>query len=161
MAEFKFQGQSAWGRDMAQWMLEQPGARDMLESADLIVPIPLSRERLLQRGYNQAWELAKHLAQASGRPARSDLLVRLETTHLQHRLSHDQRHRHAARALAVRHQAADELRALSLVLIDDVMTTGATLEAAARCLTQAGARRVQALVFARTPRPTLEPEPQD
>lgn len=160
MAEFKFQGQSAWGHDMAQLMLEQPGAFDMLSASDLIVPIPLSRGRLLHRGYNQAWELAKHLALAVGRPSRSDLLIRLETTQLQHRLSQDQRHHHASRAFAVRPEAVGQIRDLSLVLIDDVMTTGATLESAARCLTAAGARQVEALVFARTPKLTLEPELQ-
>lgn len=161
MASFKFHGQSAWGRDMARLMLEQPGANDMLSASDLLIPIPLSRERLLERGYNQAWELTRHLATATGRPARHDILLRIETGHLQHRLSLDQRRQHAERAFAVNPEAARVLQGQKVVLIDDIMTTGTTLAAAARCLTLAGARQVQALVFARTPKPTLEPELQD
>lgn len=157
VAEFKFQGQSAWSHDIAQMMLEQEDAHDLLAASDALIPIPLSRERLLQRGYNQSWELAKHLAQATQTPARSGVLLRLDTAQLQHRLAKDQRQRHASRAFTMCPESIRWIQGLRLVLIDDVMTTGATLEAAAHCLLASGAREVNALVFARTPKRTLEP----
>lgn len=155
IADFKFHGQTAWAREMARMMLEQHGARALLDASDGMIAIPLSRSRLTERGYNQAWELARQLQKATRVPLWPNVLVRHDTQRLQHELPRAQRLEHAALAFSVQPEALDILHDRTLVLIDDVMTTGATLQAATRRLIEAGAREVHALVFARTPRPAL------
>ncbi len=118
---------------------------------DLIVPVPLSSRRLATRGYNQAWEIARPLARRLRVPAVARLLVRSRDTHAQAELSGDERRRNMRRAFDVSCAAAVHARHIGLV--DDVMTSGATLDAAAHALKQAGAARVTALVILRTPKP--------
>jgi ComF family protein len=111
-----------------------------------IVPVPLHRGRLRGRGYDQALELAKPLAKGCGLGLRDDILLRARPTAAQSRLHADQRKRNLRNAFEV--DAKVPLPA-SVVLVDDVMTTGATLHAAARVLHHAGVRRVDAWVCAR------------
>jgi len=155
IADFKFHGQTAWAHEMARMMLEQAGAWALLEASDGMIAIPLSRSRLTERGYNQAWELASQLHQITRVPLWKNVLVRHDTQRLQHELRRAERLEHAALAFTVVPEALASLGQRSLVLIDDVMTTGATLQAASERLMEAGAREVHSLVFARTPRPTL------
>lgn len=116
-----------------------------------LLPVPLSASRLRQRGYDQAWLLAQALARELGVPARPDLLQRVLDTPQQATLDRASRQRNLAGAFWVPPQAAAAVRGRHLALIDDVMTTGATLRAAAAALTQAGAATVQAWTVARTP----------
>ncbi len=113
-------------------------------------PVPLSDARLRQRGYNQAWELARRVARHVGLPAQATGLVRTRSTLPQSELSRDERWRNVAGAFAVRPAGAN-LAGQRLALVDDVMTTGATLGAAAQALRDAGALDVQLWVVARTP----------
>ena len=142
---FKFHHDLAAGRLLAQLMVE--GFAD-LPRPDALVPVPLHRDRLRQRGYDQALELAKPLARALRMPLLSDRLVRTRATAPQSELDAGARRRNLRRAFAVRDGAALPAH---LVLVDDVMTTGATLEAAAKTLLRAGAVRVDAWVCARAP----------
>lgn len=155
VAQFKFQGQPAWARELAGWILETPEAHTLLKEVDLLVPIPLTPGRLRERGYNQAWELTKQLqveshTQAQARP---DLLERADDAQLQHTLPRDQRLDNARRALSCNTVHTIALAGRHVLLIDDVMTTGATLQAAAQVLREHGALSVSGLVFARTPAP--------
>jgi ComF family protein len=115
------------------------------------VPVPLSPRRLATRGYNQAWEIARPLARRLRVPAAARLMVRSRDTRAQAELSGDERRRNMQRAFEVPCAAA--VRARHIGLVDDVMTSGATLHAAARALKHAGASRVSALVILRTPKP--------
>jgi ComF family protein len=157
LARFKFQGESGWAQVLAGLMLEAPGALPLLAGADWIVPVPLSAQRLGQRGYNQAWELVKALrrqARARGQPVAGGLaeaLVRTRHTPDQHSLPRQERLQNLHGAFASHPAQAARLAGAQLLLVDDVSTTGATLNSAARSLLQAGARQVSALVFARTP----------
>lgn len=145
LPRFKFHGDLAAGRLLAALMRE---TAPRFPNGAAIVPIPLHRKRLRQRGYDQALELAKPLGTACELALRDDLLHRARATAAQSRLHADQRKRNLRNAFEV-----DSERALPscVVLIDDVMTTGATLHAAAKALRKAGVARVEAWVCARVP----------
>ncbi|BBF91322.1 amidophosphoribosyltransferase [Blastochloris tepida] len=129
-------------------MMAQAGA-ELLADADALVPVPLHWTRLWQRRFNQSAALADAVGRIAGRPVRNDLLVRRRRTGHQIGLSRAERARNVQGAFAVPALATGEVRGRRLVLVDDVLTTGATLEACARALSRAGAARVDALVFAR------------
>ncbi len=121
---------------------------------DALVPLPLHRTRLRSRGYDQALELARPLAKQFDIPLRIDLLQRDRDTSPQSRLNAAARRKNLRGAFAVNISVA--MRSSSalpahVVLIDDVMTTGATLHAAADALLRAGVARVDAWVCARVP----------
>lgn len=124
-------------------------AGDLLADDPLIVPVPLHRSRLLMRRYNQAGVLANALAKQTGLACVPDLLVRRRRTPSQGGLGASARRRNVRGAFAVRDGRDSALRDRRVLLIDDVMTTGATVEACARPLLRAGARAVDVLTLAR------------
>ena len=150
LAQFKFQGDPGWAATLATLLRSTPWAEPLLESADLVLPVPLSRQRLRERGFNQSLLLARHLA-----PRKTDasLLLRLRDTPAQSGLSRSQRLRNLQGVFAVEPLRATRVQSRRIVLVDDVMTTGATLDAAAMALRHAGAQHVAALVVARTEAP--------
>src|SRR5262249_21777320 len=115
---------------------------------DALIPIPLHPQRLRERGYNQALELARPLAREFGIDLRPDALVRQRATQAQSELDAAQRRRNLRGAFAV--APGVEVPA-HVALIDDVMTTGTTLREAARTLLHAGALRVDVWALARAP----------
>lgn len=145
LPRFKFHRDLAAGALLAQLMAD---ACAPLPRPDTLVPVPLHRARLRQRGYDQALELARPLARALDLPLRDDLLQRVRLTAPQSELSAAGRRRNLRGAFAV--NTAVPLPA-HVTLIDDVMTTGATLWAAADALKRAGVLRVEAWVCARVP----------
>lgn len=120
------------------------------EAPDWLLPVPLSRERLRERGYNQSHELARALAKRRRLASDPELLLRVRDTEHQLRLPPEQRSANVRRAFAVEPRRAQALRGSHVALLDDVMTTGATLFELARVLQQAGVVQVQAWVVART-----------
>lgn len=154
IARLKFQAEPAWARPLAHLMLESATTLDILRSATLLAPVPLSPARLQVRGYNQAWELLRHLSPAQPDcPARPDLLWRTDDDAPLHTLPRAERQRRAGQVFRPNPAAQTQLTGARVVLVDDVMTTGATLQAAAEVLLAHGAASVSALVFARTPPP--------
>lgn len=117
--------------------------------ADCVVPLPLHRRRLAERGFNQAVEIARPLARALQLPLLLDGVARVRDTAAQESLDRAARRRNLRRAFA----CTAPVEGLSLIVVDDVMTTGASLDEFARCLKAAGARRVENWVIARTPAP--------
>jgi ComF family protein len=125
---------------------------ELLAEADLIAPVPLHWRRLLARRYNQAALLSQGLAQRSGKQAAPDLLVRRKATKSQGRMSRAGRRRNVAGAFAVHPRWRGRLKGRRVLLLDDVMMTGATVEACARVLKRAGAAEVHVLLLARVVR---------
>lgn len=125
--------------------------REVLEGADGLVPVPLHPLRLLRRRFNQSALLALGIERRSGVPMRADLLVRRRATTPQVGLDREARARNVAGAFAVPEAARPEIEGRALVLVDDVRTTGATIDACAKALRRAGARRVDVLTFALVP----------
>lgn len=143
---FKFHQSLAAGRLLSGLMADAlSNAADHAADA-VLVPIPLHRRRLQQRGYNQALELARPLARRLGLAMDARLLTRPKQTRAQSRLDKTKRHYNLRGAFLV---DAKRVVPAHVVLIDDVMTTGATLEAAASTLRAAGVARVDAWVCAR------------
>lgn len=132
---------------LARWISRS--ARDLLEDADAIAPVPLHRGRLLGRRYNQAAEIARPLSRLTGVPCLPDALVRVRATETQGGKSGSGRRRNVAAAFAVPAGRAAQVAGKRILLIDDVMTTGATLEGCARALLAAGATCVDVAVVAR------------
>ncbi|MDB5571774.1 MAG: Phosphoribosyltransferase [Hyphomicrobiales bacterium] len=132
---------------MGLWMA-RAGA-ELLRDADLIVPTPLHRRRLFSRRFNQAAALAASVSRASGVPFDPLALERVKPTPPQVGLSRAQRADNVQGAFRTPQEARPRIAGRKLVLVDDVLTSGATSNAAARALLRAGAARVDLLVFAR------------
>lgn len=132
------------------WM--HRAGRTMLAEADFLIPVPLHPRRLRQRRFNQSLLLAGAVSRRSGTKCDPHILMRRRPTPSQGGQSAKGRRRNVAGAFAVRAGAKARVKDARLVLIDDVFTTGATLEACARALKRAGAARVDALTLARVVR---------
>jgi ComF family protein len=134
---------------LARW-LQRAGA-DLIARCDVIVPVPLHRWRLLMRTYNQAALLANVVGRLSGKAVVPDALARVKATPSQGGLDRVARRRNVAKAFAVKRPASVAGR--RVLLLDDVLTTGATADACAATLLKAGAIAVDVLVLARVPGP--------
>lgn len=124
---------------------------DVLEERAALIPVPLAASRLRQRGYNQSECLARALGALWGIPVRADALTRSRATQTQTRLTPEERVRNVHGAFAATTAARSELRGAHVVLVDDVVTTAATLNACARALHEAGVRIVSYVTFGRAP----------
>jgi ComF family protein len=132
---------------MGRWMA-RAGA-ELIAESDAILPVPLHRGRLWRRRFNQAALLAHHVAAHAGRPCETGWLTRIKRTRPQVGLTREERADNLQGAFHLSAEAAGQIAGARLLLIDDVLTTGATLNACARALMKAGAARVDALTFAR------------
>lgn len=137
---------------LAGWMRHAGG--DLIAAADVMVPVPLHYTRLLVRGFNQSGWLAQAISAETGRRVVVDGLVRTRRTPSQAGLAGRARRRNVSGAFKVRGSRAAEIEGQRVLLVDDVLTTGATLAACTRALKQAGARQVDVLVLARVVRET-------
>ena len=144
LPRLKFHADFAAGRVLARLMAQSLQAA---ERPQALVPVPLHASRLRRRGYDQTAELARPLARMLDLPLRAQLLSRRRATQAQSRLDEGQRQRNLHGAFAV----GDGPLPAHVALVDDVMTTGATLRAAAGALRAAGVQRVDAWVCARVP----------
>ena len=146
----KYGGWSAAAPVMAARMARLELPADTREEARWVVPVPTSRTRMRERGYNQAALLAEHFAASTRRIHRPDLLSRIRSTASQTSLHPGDRRANVARAFAAqRDRAANALLGEHVILVDDVWTTGATALACAEALREAGARAVSVVTFAR------------
>ena len=147
LPRFKFHADLGSGRLLAQLLGDAMVSWDGLEGIDRIVPLPLHRSRLAQRGYNQALELARPLARRFGMRLDIDALQRIRATAAQTELDGPARKRNVCGAFVANADVADA----GILLLDDVITTGATMREAATTLLRAGAARVHVCAVARAP----------
>jgi ComF family protein len=146
----KYQGWPAVAGAMARRMGSLRFPPDVEHERAALVPVPLAASRLRERGYNQSAELARALGAVWGLPVRDNLLERVRATKTQTRLTPGERHRNVSGAFRARAER-DALRGLHLVLVDDVVTTAATLNACAAALHAGGARILSFVTFGRAP----------
>ena len=140
---------------MGRWMVT--AGRELLNDTDALVPVPLHWRRLWSRRFNQAAMLAQTIARVAAVPMRHDLLKRVRATRQQVGLTQTQRASNVQGAFRVPREARAEVRGKRLLLVDDVLTSGATLDTCARILLRAGAANVDVLVFARVVQPHRAP----
>lgn len=147
ISNFKYKGNPGWARTLAELLRDTPGVVPALAQADWLLPMPLSSERLRERGFNQALELARRLA-----PAKTDagMLLRVRNTAPQSALTRAERASNMKNAFALDPLRAAALRGRHVVVLDDVMTSGASLYCAAQALREGGAATVTGVVLART-----------
>lgn len=137
---------------LAGWMRQAGGV--LIDEADVLVPVPLHYTRLVMRGFNQSGWLAQTIGAAAGRPVLVDALKRTRRTPSQAGLAGRARRRNVSGAFRVRSGRVAAISGKRVLLVDDVLTTGATLSAWTRALKRSGARQVDVLVLARVVRET-------
>jgi ComF family protein len=144
--DFKFRDRHDARRLFGRWLAEAGAA--LLADVDFVVPVPLARARLATRRFNQAAMLAQEVARLTRRRYEPLALQRIKRAQSQVGLSRQQRRDNVAGAFAVAEAAKPDLAGAKVVLLDDVITTGATARACARVLKRAGAARVDVLALA-------------
>jgi ComF family protein len=149
IARFKFQADPSLARALAHLMRHSPWVEPALEAAHLVVPMPLTATRLRERGFNQALELSRHLA-----PHKTHAYTLLRRGNNAHQVgaSRPERLAHVSDAFWITPERVPVVRGQRIVVVDDVMTTGASMFEAALALRAAGAVHITGLVLARTER---------
>ena len=147
---FKFDGRLHMMKDFAEWMAAALRARLDVAEIDLIVPVPVTAWRRMDRGFNQSEYLAADVARSIGRRCEKRALARTGRPRRQSGLSEEERRENAKGTFAVRKAAL--VRGRTVLVVDDIMTTGSTFSECARVLKEAGAWRVWCLSLARSVR---------
>ncbi|MEN3791670.1 ComF family protein [Fulvimarina sp. MAC3] len=132
---------------MAAWMMR--AGREIVAESEIVIPVPLHRRRLWQRQFNQSAEIARSIAKASGLQFAPAALDRIKPTKKQVGLGRNQRRDNVRGAFKVRPERRDQVLGKTVLLIDDVFTTGSTVSSATKALKRAGAEAVNVLTFAR------------
>jgi len=136
----KYKGKRSVGTRLGAMLSQVLQGRPQWQKADLIIPVPLHTSRLRERGYNQSLLIAKALGEGLQKPLRQELLVRKRNTRSQTKLNVAQRVENVSGAFQVKYPV--EVRDKRIILVDDVITTGATADACSRSLLNAGAKEV-------------------
>lgn len=144
----KYGGKVALARTMARYMSPLRGE---WESSSVLIPVPLHRWRLWRRGFNQSSLVAQELSKSWGLATERRLLRRVKRTQPLKGMNHAQRRKAVAGAFAL--ADADSIKGRTVILVDDVLTSGSTAEACAKVLRRAGASRIELICWARVVRP--------
>lgn len=144
---FKYADQIHSAKTLSRWMVT--AGRDLFTDADLLIPVPLHRWRLFHRRYNQATLLANYISKETAIKLENHILKRAKNTDPQGKKSTKERHRNVANAFYIDEKKGLLLKDKHIILIDDVLTSGATMNECARILKKAGAAKVSVLCLAR------------
>jgi ComF family protein len=144
---FKYGDRVDLGPSMGRWIAR--AGQELLSDADALVPVPLHWRRQWARRFNQAVALAQAISQASGVPVLDDALKRVRATRQQVGLTQPERESNVQGAFGLSPEGKAAVRGKRLILVDDVLTSGATVDTCARVLLRSGALNVDVLVFAR------------
>ncbi len=147
MHRLKYGGMSTIGLEFGRVLGERIREAGLAES-DMIVPLPLHATRIRERGFNQCEYIARGVSAVTGSPVRADLLRRTRFTPSQTTLGHGERRENVRQAFAARRRAPRDVAGRTILLVDDVVTTGATMRSCACALHGAGARAVIACAVA-------------
>lgn len=142
----KYNGKGYMGRKFGEIMYDRLECEDI--DADIIIPVPLSRERRKRRGYNQSEIMAREFSRLSGIPADTDILVRDRDTAPLRSMDPIERAASLEGAFSVRKGSGEKIKGKRILLIDDIYTTGATFDECSRTLTEAGAGEVYVMSLA-------------
>lgn len=145
---FKHADKTHGARAFVPWL--KMAGREMLEDADALIPVPLHRWRLLKRRYNQAAIIAHYLAKETNIGVMHEALIRTRYTPIQGHLNYEERRKNVRKAFIANPKYEAEIKGKTLVLIDDVYTTGATVKECTKVLRKAGAKKIHILTLART-----------
>jgi ComF family protein len=151
VTRFKYEGRTDLARPLADLLWHAIEPRALVHSGSVVVPVPLHPSRLAERGYNQSALLARRIARRLASPCLPLAIARSRDTPRQASLGRDERLANVAGSFAVTPSGCDRVRGAAILLVDDVTTTGATLEACGVALLAAGARTVAWAVVARAP----------
>ncbi len=147
---FKHADKTELAQMFAQWMAR--AGSELLSDSDMIIPVPLHRLRLLQRRFNQSALLAKSLAPLVHKPSHMLILKRHKATPSQGGLNARRRYKNVAGAFSISPKAAAMIAGKKILLVDDVLTTGATVNACSKVLINAGALQVDVITLCRVVR---------
>lgn len=148
IGDFKYRDATYLSKKTAKIIFDR--YRKEIDKCDLITPVPLHKNRLRKRKFNQAVLLAKEISRLSGKELLYNGVIRIKNTQPQVELKKRQREKNLKAAFAINNKFKDEIVEKRVFLIDDVMTTGATLENCSKVLKKSGAKMVVALVIAKT-----------
>lgn len=140
---------------MVDAITEQVLTQENFALPDLLCPVPLSKQRLAERGFNQSLEIAKIMSKRLQIPLVSDLLIRTKNTPPQSSLAHELRIKNVRNAFIIHPDMLDSVAGKHIGIVDDVLTTGATVNELAKLLKRFGACKVSNLLFARTSQNTV------
>jgi ComF family protein len=143
----KYQDRTDLAPWLAGWMVR--AGRDLIDRADLLVPVPLHRQRFFTRRFNQSAELARAIARQTGKKYGAEAVIRIKKTRQQVGLKAKERQDNVRAAFVVPDGSKPLIAGKHVCIVDDVYTTGATVSALARCLRRAGAAEISVLTFAR------------
>lgn len=143
---FKFMGRKCLGVKMGHMMAERVKSEPRFQPVDLVIPVPISRGNLQQRGFNQTEVLAEHMAHELHMKMDAHSLVRIKETPSQRELSREEREKNLLFAFAIKDKA--KIYRKNILLVDDVYTTGSTSRECARVMLEAGAERVCVITWA-------------
>ena len=150
---FKYQGWKALAAHLALKVISSPWSDADFWDADLLLPVPISRVRRRERGYNQSDVLAEKISELIGIPVGREILERVSWRRPQVGLPYGERLRNVLNAFSVPEHASNVLSGRRVILVDDVITTGATIHACYQALKKGGARGVSCVSFGRAENP--------
>lgn len=148
ITKFKYFDQTNLAKYFAELMFKQ--AKEILPNIDFIAPIPLHKFRIINRKYNQSALLAKNISGLSDKKVILDLLIRTKNNKPQASLNQKMRRKNVAGIFKVKEKYLEEIRGKNILLIDDVITTGATVESCCKVLKKCGVARIYVLTLAKT-----------